>query len=414
MGYVGLPLSICFNKKYKVIGYDLNQTRIDQLKKNFDKTLEISYKELKKSTIYFTSNIDDIKEANIFIITVPTPIYKNNNPDLRNIINASKIVSKFLKKGDLVVYESTVYPGATDEVCIPILEKYSNLKINLHFGVGYSPERINPGDKSKKIDEIIKITSGSNAKYSFIVDSLYSSVIKVGTHRTSNIKLAEAAKVIENSQRDLNIAFINELSIIFQKIGINTKEVLEAAKTKWNFINFSPGLVGGHCIGVDPYYLTAKSKSIGYEPEIILAGRKLNDSMPRRITNYFLKELYQKFPLRKSFRVLVMGLTFKENCPDLRNSKVKEIINLLTKKKITIHSYDPYIAENFNKVKLHLKHFKSFKMIKKNNYDAIIIAVAHKEFKKIGINRIKKILKTNHIIYDLKSIFNKNLVDFQL
>ena len=347
MGYVGLPLAIEFAKKIKVIGYDINSSRINNLKKNYDETREVLKKQIKNAkNLSFTSEMADIKDCNIYIVTVPTPIKKNKLPELKPLISASRIIGGILKKGNIVIYESTVYPGATEEVCIPILEKNSKLHLNKDFYVGYSPERINPGDKQKKLQNITKITSGSNLYSSRIIDKLYSQIVKAGIHRAKSIKIAEAAKVIENTQRDLNIALINELSILFKKLKISSEEVFKAAETKWNFISFRPGLVGGHCIGVDPYYLTYKSKKIGYKPKIILAGRKLNDSM----SNYISSEIITKFNERKinvrNSKILIMGMTFKENCSDIRNSKVLDLEKILKKKGANIFFYDPLIVKS--------------------------------------------------------------------
>ena len=403
MGYVGLPLAVAFSKKFNVIGYDIDTKRINNLINHDDKTNEILKNTLKNAKkLKFSYKLNEIKDCNIFIITVPTPVFRNNKPNLNLIINATNKISKILKKNDIIVYESTVYPGVTEEICIPILEKNSKLSINKDFFVGYSPERINPGDKSKKISDIIKVVSGSNNLALNKIDKLYKHIISAGTFRAKNIKIAEAAKVIENTQRDLNIALINELAIIFKKLNISTEDVLKAAETKWNFLSFRPGLVGGHCIGVDPYYLTYKSKKIGYEPKIILAGRKLNDDMPK----YLFSEIFKQFKRNKmkinKSKILIMGLTFKENCPDIRNSKVLDLFQLLKKTNAKIFTYDPVI-----KIDKNLKDkFNIISKPKKNFYDCVIIAVKHKKFisKKKIINRYPR---KKGFIFDLKYILNE-------
>lgn len=411
IGYVGLPLAIEFSKKRKVIAFDLNQKRVDELNRGIDKTLEVNKKEIikLKKNLLFTSNKKDLLNANCFIITVPTPIKKNKNPDLSLIKSASKIVGECLKNGDLVIYESTVYPGCTEEFCVPILEKASNLKFNKGFYCGYSPERINPGDKKHRIKNIKKITSGSNDKTANIVDSLYKEIIEVGTHKVSSIKVAESAKIIENIQRDLNISLINELSIIFDKLQIDTEEVLKAAETKWNFIPFRPGLVGGHCIGVDPYYLTFKSLKLGYKPKVILAGRKLNASMGKYISSKLISLMKKKSIEIRNSKILIMGLTFKENCPDLRNSGVENVYYYLKKLKCKTDFYDPWADRDVVKT-IYGKY--PLKKIKLNYYSAIIIAVAHQKFKVMGLKKVLKFAKKNFVFYDLKNIFyqiKKNL-----
>ena len=410
MGYVGLPLAIEFAKKIKVIGYDINSSRINNLKKNYDETREVLKKQIKNAkNLSFTSEMADIKDCNIYIVTVPTPIKKNKLPELKPLISASRIIGGILKKGNIVIYESTVYPGATEEVCIPILEKNSKLHLNKDFYVGYSPERINPGDKKKKLQNITKITSGSNLYSSRIIDKLYSQIVKAGIHRAKSIKIAEAAKVIENTQRDLNIALINELSILFKKLKISSEEVFKAAETKWNFISFRPGLVGGHCIGVDPYYLTYKSKKIGYKPKIILAGRKLNDSM----SNYISSEIITKFNERKinvrNSKILIMGMTFKENCSDIRNSKVLDLEKILKKKGANIFFYDPLIVKS-PELK---KKYKIIDKPKLNFYDCILIAVKHKNFIKIK-NNIKTFNNRKGFIYDIKYLLNEKKNYFRI
>ncbi len=413
MGYVGLPLAIAFCKKYKVIGFDIDNKRINELNNFKDSTKEISYKSIfeVKKKIIFTNDSNELYKCNYFIITVPTPINKNKKPDLKPLFVASEIVGKNLKKNDTVIYESTVYPGVTEDECSKVLEKFSNLKFNKDFFIGYSPERINPGDKKHTLTEIIKITSGSNEKTTNLVDQLYKSIIKAGTYKVSSIKVAEAAKVIENTQRDLNIALINELSIIFNKLKIDTEDVLKAARTKWNFLPFKPGLVGGHCIGVDPYYLTYKAEKLKYKPEVILAGRKINDSMSNYIAKNLIKSLRTKNINTKKPKLLLMGLTFKENCSDLRNSKVFDIISYLNKKNFIIDCFDPWVQ---NVTSLKNNKIKSISSPKRSYYDCILIAVAHKQFKKMGINKIRKFGKKQSIIYDLKHIFKKNKTDIRL
>jgi len=412
LGYVGLPLAIEFSKKYTVVGFDINKERINELSNGLDKTLEISSNALNNANnLKFTCSSEDIESCNVYIVTVPTPIDEYNNPDLKPLISASQLVGGVLDVGNYVVYESTVYPGATEEVCIPILEKISNLVLNTDFYAGYSPERINPGDKENTLTKITKITSGSNKDASDFIDNLYSEIIIAGTFKASTIKVAEAAKVIENTQRDLNIALINELSIIFSKMEIDTHDVLEAAGTKWNFLPFKPGLVGGHCIGVDPYYLTHKAQSIGHHPEVILAGRRLNDSMGKHVSTQLIKAMIKKdIPIYGS-RILILGLTFKENCPDLRNTKVVDIVNELKDYKLDIDVHDPYCSANEarNEYGIELKED-----LIDNSYDAIIIAVAHNKYTELGISSIKAKTKTKSIIFDLKTLFNKKDTDLRL
>ncbi len=418
LGYVGLPLAVAFSKKYDVIGFDINKERIKELKEGFDRTLEVEEKELKeaiKNGLEFTDNLDEIKDANIFIVTVPTPIDKHKNPDLTPLIKASESVGKVLKKGDIVIYESTVYPGCTEEVCVPILEKVSGLKFNKDFFVGYSPERINPGDKEHTVTKIKKVTSGSTPEIGKEIDKLYSSIIEAGTHLAPSIKTAEAAKVIENAQRDINIAFVNELALIFDKLNIDTKEVLEAAGTKWNFLKFTPGLVGGHCIGIDPYYLAYKAKEVGYHPEIILAGRRLNDSMGIFVANKVIKLMIQKGHTIKGSKVLVLGITFKENCPDIRNSRVIDVINELKEFGVEVDVIDPWAdrEEVKREYGFELEDYqKAMGNIEK--YDGIVLAVAHKEFKDLE-DKIKEARKNSDVVvYDIKSFFDKSLVDRRL
>ena len=406
LGYVGLPLALEFAKKKIVIGFDLEKKRINQLKSKIDKNLEISRNEFEKAKkIKFTYNKKDLKSANCFIITVPTPIDKFKRPDLKPLISASQIVGGLLKKNDIVIYESTVYPGCIEEQCVPVLEKLSKLEFNKSFFCGYSPERINPGDKKLKISNIKKITSGSTPKIAKLIDDLYKQIIKVGTHRAPSIRVAEAAKVIENTQRDLNIALINEFSILFNKLNIDTQDVLNAAGSKWNFLPFRPGLVGGHCIGVDPYYLTYKAKSIGYNPKVILAGRNINDLMGAYVAKQLIMKMKNKKIKIKNSKILVMGLTFKENCTDIRNSGIQNVINKLKKFKCKLDLYDPW-ANKFE-IKNVYNNYPILKLYEKK-YDSIIIAVAHEKFKVLGMESIKKLCKKNHIIYDLKSLFSKD------
>ncbi len=420
LGYVGLPLAVAFAKKYKVIGFDINNNRIKELENNYDRTLEVSEEDLKsvKENIKYTSNLQDLKEASIHIVTVPTPIDKHKNPDLTPLIMASRSVGRILKQGDIVIYESTVYPGCTEEVCVPELERESGLKFNKDFFVGYSPERINPGDKEHTVTKILKVTSGSTPEVAKEIDELYKNIITAGTHLAPSIKVAEAAKVIENSQRDINIAFVNELALIFDKLGIDTFDVLEAAGTKWNFLKFKPGLVGGHCIGVDPYYLAYKAKEIGYHPEIILAGRRTNDNMGIFVANKVIKLMIHKGHTIKGSKVLVLGITFKENCPDIRNSRVIDVIRELQEFGIDVDVYDSWADKEEVKREYNIDLIENGKL-KMENYDGIVLAVAHKEFKKIE-EKLKKNkltntpLTNNQVIYDIKGFFDKNLTDGRL
>jgi len=422
LGYAGLPLAIEFGKKFNTFGYDINSKRILELKKGIDRNLQSTKKEINKSTkLQFTMNISDIKKCNFYIISIPTPITKNKKPDFKLLKSVSRAIGKIINNGDFIVYESTVYPGATKEICIPILEKYSNLQCvfsdaknnsnNSGFFVGYSPERINPGDKKHTLKKIIKITSGSNKYSSNFINKIYSKIIDAGTYNVQSIEVAEAAKVIENIQRDVNIALINELSMIFKKLNIKTTDVLKAASTKWNFLNFAPGLVGGHCIGIDPYYLIKKAYDIGHTPKIISAGRKINDEMTKFIFKNFISLMIAKKIEIKESKVLIMGLTFKENCPDYRNSKVIDLINFMIKKEINVHVYDPFIPSIKGIFKNKVKVISN---LKEKNYDGVIISVAHDQFRKIGIEKIKKITKNISVIYDLKSIFVSKQVDDSL
>ncbi|EFZ2221861.1 Vi polysaccharide biosynthesis UDP-N-acetylglucosamine C-6 dehydrogenase TviB, partial [Shigella sonnei] len=394
LGYVGLPLAVEFGKKVTTIGFDINKSRIDELRNGHDSTLECSNLELLEATkLTYACSLDALKECNVFIVTVPTPIDKHKQPDLTPLIKASETLGKIIKKGDVIIYESTVYPGATEEDCIPVVEKVSGLKFNIDFFAGYSPERINPGDKEHRVTNILKVTSGSTPDVAEYVDQLYKLIITVGTHKASSIKVAEAAKVIENTQRDVNIALINELSIIFNKLGIDTLEVLEAAGTKWNFLPFRPGLVGGHCIGVDPYYLTHKAQSVGYHPEMILAGRRLNDSMGQYVVSQLVKKMLKQRIQVEGANVLVMGLTFKENCPDLRNTKVIDIISELKEYNINIDIIDPWCSTDEAQHEYGLTLCEDPKV---NHYDAIIIAVAHNEFREMGESAIRALGKDEH------------------
>ncbi|EOW8378830.1 Vi polysaccharide biosynthesis UDP-N-acetylglucosamine C-6 dehydrogenase TviB, partial [Shigella sonnei] len=411
-GYVGLPLAVEFGKKVTTIGFDINKSRIDELRNGHDSTLECSNLELLEATkLTYACSLDALKECNVFIVTVPTPIDKHKQPDLTPLIKASETLGKIIKKGDVIIYESTVYPGATEEDCIPVVEKVSGLKFNIDFFAGYSPERINPGDKEHRVTNILKVTSGSTPDVAEYVDQLYKLIITVGTHKASSIKVAEAAKVIENTQRDVNIALINELSIIFNKLGIDTLEVLEAAGTKWNFLPFRPGLVGGHCIGVDPYYLTHKAQSVGYHPEMILAGRRLNDSMGQYVVSQLVKKMLKQRIQVEGANVLVMGLTFKENCPDLRNTKVIDIISELKEYNINIDIIDPWCSTDEAQHEYGLTLCEDPKV---NHYDAIIIAVAHNEFREMGESAIRALGKDEHVLFDLKYVLDKKSIDMRL
>lgn len=412
LGYVGLPLVVEFAKKYQTLGFDINLERIAELQGGTDSTLEVSYEELSKTTnLTYSHNVNDLKDANIYIVTVPTPIDEHKQPDLTPLVKASEMLGKVVSKGDIIIYESTVYPGATEEVCLPVVEEISGLVFNKDFFAGYSPERINPGDKEHRVTNIKKVTSGSNDEIAEIVDQLYLSIIIAGTHKASSIKVAEAAKVIENTQRDVNIALINELSIIFNKLNIDTLEVLEAAGSKWNFLPFRPGLVGGHCIGVDPYYLTHKAQTVGYHPEMILAGRRLNDGMGKYVVTELVKKMLKRRIHVEGSSVLVMGLTFKENCPDLRNTKVVDIVSELKEYNINVDITDPWCS---NEAVQHEYGLTLTQQPKQNHYDAIILAVGHNEFKELGAEKIRKLGKNVHVLYDLKYVFDKNAVDMRL
>ncbi|MCC2524575.1 Vi polysaccharide biosynthesis UDP-N-acetylglucosamine C-6 dehydrogenase TviB [Vibrio coralliilyticus] len=412
LGYVGLPLAVEFGKKQPTIGFDINQARIDELKNGTDSTLECSYEELAGAKqLSYTASLEELKECNVYIVTVPTPIDEHKQPDLTPLIKASEALGRIVSKGDVIVYESTVYPGATEENCIPVVERVSGLKFNQDFFAGYSPERINPGDKEHRVTNILKVTSGSTPEVADFVDQLYKMIIVAGTHKASCIKVAEAAKVIENTQRDVNIALINELSIIFNKLGIDTLEVLEAAGTKWNFLPFRPGLVGGHCIGVDPYYLTHKAQSVGYHPEMILAGRRLNDGMGQYVVSQLVKKMLNKRIHVEGANVLVMGLTFKENCPDLRNTKVVNIVSELKEYNINVDIWDPWCSSEEAE---HEYDLTLCKEVRKGNYDAVIIAVSHDEFRQMGVENIRALGKPEHVLYDLKYVLDKESVDMRL
>ncbi len=412
LGYTGLPLAVEFGKKREVIGYDISKSRIEELKNNIDTTLENSIEELKSAIhLKYTTDIDDIKDCNIFIVTVPTPIDSNYKPNFSPLLKSSESLGGILKKNDIIIYESTVYPGATEEICVPILEQKSGLLFNRDFYCGYSPERINPGDKSHRLTNIKKVTSGSTPEIANEVDDLYKEIITAGTHKASSIKIAEAAKVIENTQRDVNIALINELSIIFNKLNIDTESVLKAASTKWNFIPFKPGLVGGHCIGVDPYYLTHKAIEVGYNPEIILAGRKLNDSMAEYVAIQVIQLMKNKNIEVINANILIMGITFKENCPDLRNSKVFNLLKKFEGLNCNVEVYDPWVNKDQANQEYNLDLI-DIPSIQK--YDSILLAVAHNEFKKMSLKKIKEYGKPNHIIYDVMHIFDAGSVDGRL
>lgn len=415
LGYVGLPLAVEFGKRYPTFGFDINQVRIDELKKGQDKTLEVSPEELKESKqLQYYSDIESVKDCQVFIITVPTPVDDANQPDFTALIKASGAVGKVLKKNDIVIYESTVYPGATEEICVPVLEKISGLKFNTDFFAGYSPERINPGDKEHRLVTIKKVTSGSTPETAQFVDDLYASIITAGTYKASSIRVAEAAKVIENTQRDVNIALINELALIFNKLGIDTEEVLKASGTKWNFLPFRPGLVGGHCIGVDPFYLTYKAQQIGYHPEIILAGRRINDAMGAYIARQVILIMTKKRNTVADSRILVLGLTFKENCPDLRNTKVVDIIGELKSYAANVDVYDPWIDAKEAHEEYGIAVLSQEP--EKEKYDAVIIAVGHEQFKEWGIGKIKQFLRSSEkgVVYDAKSVFQKGETDARL
>ena len=406
LGYVGLPLAVEFGKKYETVGFDIAQWRIDELRSGYDRTLELNEEQLKDAPMMsYTNQLDDLKSCNYFVVTVPTPIDKNKRPDLTPLFKASESIGKVLNKGDIVIYESTVYPGATEEDCVPVLEKFSGLKFNVDFFCGYSPERINPGDKEHTVSKILKVTSGSTPEIAKKVDELYKAVITAGTHLAPSIKVAEAAKVIENSQRDINIAFVNELAIIFNKLDIDTNAVLDAAGTKWNFLKFKPGLVGGHCIGVDPYYLTHKAQEIGYNPEIILAGRRLNDNMGIYVANQVIKLMIKKGHKIEKANVLVLGITFKENCPDIRNSRVIDVIDELKDFECNVSVYDAW-ADSEEVEREYGFALISEETLKSNRYDAIVLAVSHDRFKVLDMQSLK--VNESAVVYDIKSVLNQS------
>lgn len=413
LGYVGLPLAVEFGKERNVIGFDINQERIDELQSGHDATLEVEDELLAEAKgLSYTTNVADLSAANVYIVTVPTPITEHKTPDLAPLVKASETIGKTLNKGDIVVYESTVYPGATEEDCVPVLENVSGLKFNQDFFVGYSPERINPGDKDHRVTSIKKVTSGSTPEIAYLIDELYNEIITAGTHKASSIRVAEAAKVIENTQRDLNIALINELAIIFNRMGIDTEAVLEAAGTKWNFLPFRPGLVGGHCIGVDPYYLTYKAQAIGYHPEIILSGRRLNDSMGEYVVSQLVKGMLKKRIQVEGARVLVMGFTFKENCPDLRNTRVIDIVQELKEYNTKVDVFDPWVSSEET---IHEYGIAPVGEPESGVYDAIIISVGHRQFKEMGMERIRSLGKQDgHLVYDLKYLFPADQTDLRL
>ena len=408
LGYVGLPLAVEFGKKYSVLGFDINQTRIDELNSGYDRTQEMTPEELKSlKHLSFSTDKEQLKSCNIFIVTVPTPIDNYKKPDLTPLLSASRTVGKVLKKNDLVIYESTVYPGCTEEDCVPVLEKESGLKFNQDFFCGYSPERINPGDKINTLTKIKKVTSGSTPEIADFVDDLYGSIIEAGTYKATSLKVAEASKAIENAQRDVNISFVNELALIFDKMGIDTSEVLEAAGTKWNFLKFKPGLVGGHCIGVDPYYLLHKSESLGYYPQVILSGRRVNDNMGIFVANKLIKLLIKKGHKIEGSKVLILGITFKENCPDIRNSRVIDVYQELKEFGVQLDAYDPWA----NKQEVHEEYGVHLIENLTGKYDGILLAVSHDEFKSLNLENFKN---TNAVVFDIKGVYDKNIVDARL
>jgi len=412
LGYVGLPLAVEFGKKFQTTGFDINATRIAELERGIDNTREVDAKELRSADkLAYTSNVEELGSCNFYVVTVPTPIDRSKRPDLSPLVSASELVGKVLGRNDIVVYESTVYPGATEEVCVPILEQQSGLSFNRDFFVGYSPERINPGDKEHRVTTIRKVTAGSTPETADFVDDVYRTVITAGTHKASSIKVAEAAKVIENTQRDLNIALINELAIIFDKLGIDTLEVLEAAGTKWNFLPFRPGLVGGHCIGVDPYYLTHKAQEIGYNPEVILAGRRINDNMGAYVSDQVIKLMTRKRISVVDANILIMGLAFKENCPDLRNTRVTDMVDELGSYHTTIDVYDPWVNKDEAQKEYGISLIDEPAA---GQYDAIILAVAHQDFLDLGGEAIRSFGKPECVLFDIKSALPKGLVDARL
>ena len=412
LGYVGLPLAVEFGRIFPTIGYDINQTRVNELNEGDDFTLETTSEEIASATLLeCTSDADKLADSNIYIVTVPTPIDESKTPDLSPVESATKLVGRYLKSGDIVIFESTVYPGATEEICVPILEQMSNLKFNEGFYCGYSPERINPGDKERTLTTILKVTSGSTPEIATIVDELYQTIITAGTHKASSIKVAEAAKVIENTQRDINIALVNELALIFNRVGIDTEEVLEAAGTKWNFLPFRPGLVGGHCIGVDPYYLVHKAETLGYHPQLIAAGRRINDNMGHFVVDEVVKLMAEKRVSIVDANILMLGLTFKENCPDLRNTRVVEMVDELKTYNANVDVYDPWVSKEEAQQAYNLTLIDEPQL---GYYDAIIIAVSHEQFAEMGLEGLKRLGKPNHVLYDIKYLLPSDGVDGRL
>jgi UDP-N-acetyl-D-galactosamine dehydrogenase len=412
LGYVGLPLAVEFGKRYRTTGFDVKASRIEELKRGRDSTLEVPRDELTAARqLTFTTRIEDLRPVNVYIVTVPTPIDEYKRPDLSPLEKASATVGQVLRKGDVVVYESTVYPGCTEEVCVPIIERVSGLRFNRDFYAGYSPERINPGDKQHRLTTIRKVTSGSTPAVAEFVDSLYGSIVSAGTHRASSIRVAEAAKVIENTQRDVNIALINELALIFNRLGIDTQEVLEAAGSKWNFLPFRPGLVGGHCIGVDPYYLTHKAQAIGYHPEMILAGRRINDNMGIYVAQQVAQLMIGRRIQVRGSRILVMGMTFKENCPDVRNSRIVDVVRELAKFGARVEVYDPWVDAGEAR---HEYGLTPVRRLRRGSYDAIVLGVAHQQFRDMGIAKVRSLAKRRHVLYDIKYVFERQQVDGRL
>ena len=415
LGYVGLPLAVEFGKKFSTIGYDINQSRVDELESGTDATLECSSEELAQASLLeFTTDLSALKTANCYIVTVPTPVDNSNRPDLMPLIKASETVGKVISKGDVVIYESTVYPGATEEDCIPIVEQISGLEFNQDFYAGYSPERINPGDKEHRLPVIKKVTSGSTPEVADFINELYLSIITAGTHKAPSIKAAEAAKVIENTQRDVNIALVNELSLIFNRMGIDTLDVLEAAGSKWNFLPFRPGLVGGHCIGVDPYYLTHKAQQTGYHPEMILAGRRLNDNMGKYVVSEVIKLMLHRKVHVSGAKILIMGLTFKENCPDIRNTKAVDLVSEFQDFGCDVDIYDPWADVEEVKDEYGLDVKNKISAVKGQKYDCVVLAVGHEEFREMGAGAIRELLKPEGVLYDIKYLLPKNEVDGRL
>jgi UDP-N-acetyl-D-glucosamine/UDP-N-acetyl-D-galactosamine dehydrogenase len=412
LGYVGLPLAVEFGKRFEIIGFDVKPARVAQLRRGHDRTLEVTRAELKAARhLSFTTELPRLKRCQVFIVTVPTPIDDYKRPDLTPLVKASESVGSVLRKGAVVIYESTVYPGCTEEVCVPILERVSGLKFNRDFFAGYSPERINPGDKEHRLTTIRKVTSGSTPEVAEFVDQLYGAIVAAGTHKASSIRVAEAAKVIENTQRDVNIALINELALIFNRLGLDTEEVLNAAGSKWNFLPFRPGLVGGHCIGVDPYYLTHKAQEIGYHPEMILAGRRLNDNMALYVAGQITRLMATKRIHVKGARVLMLGITFKENCPDIRNSKVVDVVRELQKQGARVDIYDPWAAREECR---HEYGLEPVRTPKRAGYDAVVVAVAHRQFRELGARGVRRLCRKRHVLYDIKHVFPAAAVDGRL